>query len=1388
MRRSKLAVLAVLAVLAAVLSPPGGAQAQPAPDPGETAYDRTVWLVDRSIRSVRIDDAELARARSSGRSTHAVVQLHRLPASGDLQRLQELGITPLAYLNGRNGLGTAYLAGLSRTVADPQQLAGLVRGVHPLLPRDKIDPELGRRAGASDVVISFFADVSDAEATAVLTAALVSARRTSTNTFEASLSSGQVQRLATEDIVQFLAPAAELGQLELTNSRTLSNIDPLQQLDVPSGTYFGLSGLGVEVSVHDNGIDNAHGDFANRIIRAQAMSGDHGTHVASIVAGSGAMSDQNDDGGTANNGTALQWRGVAPQARITTTGTQTAHDAGTMTTAIVTDGADVSNHSYAYNSGEYDGNMQAIDRIIRGDEPGIPARPMVFSAGNGGTAGQFSPNSGYFALTKGCKNCLMVANLQNNGALNGGSSQGPTPDGRLKPDLGANGTSVTAAGASVDANGNSTPATGNSYKVKGGTSMATPVVTGTIALMLQSYAQTFGVDLNTTRPRPATLKALLLQGAVDQAGTASGTNPDTGNATVYGPGPDWATGYGLLDAQSSVGLIATKRFVEDDISVVNHTDEHLVSVVPGQSELKVTLAWDDLPGTPNANHAAASLVNDLDLLLVGPQGQVVRPLVLPAATQFDCDGDSTNGTQTGTAGCTNPDPGPWPSTTTAIDAAPGTDRLNNLEQVVVANPPAGLWRARVSVLNTDTSIRLPMGTGQTYSLAGVTADRADLTVSKTDSPDPAIAGEQLYYGVQVRNDGPATARDATVVDVLPAGVSYVTNTLPGGCVEDPVRTLTCSLGDLQSGQTTSFTIKVAIDPGLVADNGGTLSIFNTASAASTTPDSDSSDNTVTIGTIVEDSADLGVSKICKPDRHLQAGQTGTCTIYVDNAGPSHARDVVLRDSNLSDGAFTFGAVTSSQGTCTTSGGVITCELGTLPAASPTEPGRATVTVEVSANEEVDINDVADVRAATPDPNTANNVAEGQIHVSAVSDLTLTKSGPATAVAGTDVDYLLSIVNDGPSTARGVVIDDVAPAGVQILSVTGSDGATCNAGTPGNAALPSRCSFGDLAPGATRTMSVSVRVLPDTLGPIHNDARVSSDTFDDDLADNLATVRIDVEGVADLALSKLGSPGPVVAGRQLTYTMTVSNAGPSTAQSVSVSDELPAGTSFVSGVDGNGATVCALVQPGTVVCDLGSMQPNTSRTVYLTVLVAPSVPDGTVLTNSATISSVTSDPNQSDNTAVAPTSVSTEADLWLDKQAEKRSGNPSAVVGYSLVVHNDSGCETDAQSSPTPTCGDGGPSDALGITVTDTLPLDPKKVVVQYVSPQCTYTKATHTVTCTTDRVPAGALVTFVIEAQISGSVGTITNTADVTSTTVDPSASNNTNAATLVMKGGTGKK
>lgn len=660
----------------------------------------------------------------------------------------------------------------------------------------------------------------------------------------------------------------------------------------------------------------------------------------------------------------------------------------------------------------------------------------------------------------------------------------------------------------------------------------------------------------------------------------------------------------------------------------------------------------------------------------------------------------------------------------------------------------------------------------------------DVSVTKSDAPDPVYAGEDLTYTLTATNHGPATAEQVTLIDTLPTGVQFLN---APDCTQ-AAGVVTCTLGEMLAGQTLQRAIQVHVPAGFLGTATSSVITNSVTATLANQSDTNPANNTATETTTVKALADLAVTKVCKPDSTAPAGTAGFCDIHVDNLGPSDAVGVELTDVLTSATPFSVTAVTvTPSGTCApTTGGpattiTITCDLDVEPAG-----GRSTLRVSVTADDLAEVNDVATVTSPTPDPVGSNNQAQGTVVFTGSADLNLTKDGPASVVAGTALTYTLTVRNDGPSTAAAVTLTDTLPAGVSFTSVTTTDG-NCTYGQP--TARDLRCNLGSLASGATAVVTVNAVVAPDVVpGTILvNDADVTSATADPDNGDNLASVSTSVSGSADLSVTKTDSPDPVIAGELLTYTVTASNAGPSTAFDALITDTLPAGTTFVSGVDDNGTMVCTLVQQATVRCAIGTLNPGQTATVQITVHVDPSVPDGTTLTNTATVASTTPDPDSGNNEATATTSVDTSADLWLDKQATLRAGNPAPAVIYTLVVHNDQGCESDAQSTPTPTCGDGGPSDAQTVVVTDTLPLTAKKLVVQYVSPQCVYTESTHSVECIATTVPAGATVTFVIEAQVQGSVGTILNTATVTSTTPDPTASNNTNAASIVVKGGTGK-
>ncbi len=195
--------------------------------------------------------------------------------------------------------------------------------------------------------------------------------------------------------------------------------------------------------------------------------------------------------------------------------------------------------------------------------------------------------------------------------------------------------------------------------------------------------------------------------------------------------------------------------------------------------------------------------------------------------------------------------------------------------------------------------------------------------------------------------------------------------------------------------------------------------------------------------------------------------------------------------------------------------------------------------------------------------------------------------------------------------------------------------------------------------------------------------VTSDTPDIDPSNNADNADTSIVSEADLELSKTGDPATVNAGEQVTYTIVVTNSGPGIAQSVDVKDALPPGISLdkATVVRSNGSAPATC---GGAVCQVGDMAVGEVITVTVVGDVDPSVPDGTVLTNSATVFSDSQDPNPNDNTDTAETAVNAEADIDVTKVDLTDPVAPGGGVLYQIVVSN------------------AGPSDAQNVIVTDTL--------------------------------------------------------------------------------------
>lgn len=509
---------------------------------------------------------------------------------------------------------------------------------------------------------------------------------------------------------------------------------------------------------------------------------------------------------------------------------------------------------------------------------------------------------------------------------------------------------------------------------------------------------------------------------------------------------------------------------------------------------------------------------------------------------------------------------------------------------------------------------------------------ADLSITKSDSPDPVIAGKELYYTLTVKNNGPDVASSITVKDTLPSQVSYVTSSNPNCSAVGQV--VTCGVPDLASGASYSFQIKVAVHTNAAA--GGPTTIFNTADVSSDeTLDPDMSNNSATEATTVEDQADLAVTKLCKPDTSPSAGQPINCTVFVDNNGPSDARGVILTDSILGSSPFTVSNIVTSQGTCgpafpaVTSSQQFICNLGVLQAATTSQPGRATITYTVTSSEAQDINNEASVRSDTPDPDASNNDAIVTLTVSGVADLSLTKTGPVSVVAGTPITWSLSLSNAGPSTAKNVVVTDNVPAGVVITSVSGTGGASCSTGVPGVPIQPTTCGFGSLASGASRTMTINATVKSGTKGSLENDARISSDTFDANNANDLTSSLTAVTQSADLAIGLTSDPTPAQGYKPSTtihYNVTVDNNGPSDADAVAVTVTLPPLKSGFYVKDDGGCTLSNV----TLTCPMGTfVASGPTKSIFIDWFVQGA--KGPV-TTTASVGSSTPDPSAANNTA------------------------------------------------------------------------------------------------------------------------------------------------------------
>ncbi len=742
--------------------------------------------------------------------------------------------------------------------------------------------------------------------------------------------------------------------------------------------------------------------------------------------------------------------------------------------------------------------------------------------------------------------------------------------------------------------------------------------------------------------------------ATQNSGPAGGcsTNTTGGTTTVFCSISALASG---ASAQFTiVGTIPSTATGTLNNTVTVSTDSYDSNLANNSATASTAVTTSaDLAVTKSAPATAvtgANVTYTISLTNNGPSSASTVSLsdVLPAATTFVSSTQNSGPAFT----CSTPSPGASGSITcTAATLVSGTTATFSFVVQIAASTPAGSVISNTASVSSSTSD--PNAGNNSATASTTTSVSSDVSVNKT-SPATSAAGSNITYTITVTNGGPSTATTLSLSDPLPANVTFVSESQTSGpafvCATPGIGatgTITCTAATLAPGASSVFSLVVKLDPAVAS--GTTTS--NTAAISSGSADSNPANNSSTTTVTASQSADLSVSKTGSAT--VTAGSNITYSVSLTNNGPSNAATVSLSDAIPANTTFVSAAPTSGP----VSGPAFTCTspavggTGTIVCSAPSLIAGGSVVFSIvvktspGANGTV-ISNTASAASATPDPVPANNSSTFGTSAGAVADLAIVKTAPATAIAGSNLTYSVTLTNNGPSDAAGVTFTDAIPANATFFSEAQTSGPafTCTLPAAGGSGTIS-CTSPILATGASAIFSIVVRSSPAAPSGtvISNTVTTSSVSTDSTPANNTSTATTTVSTSADLGITKTG-PASAGAGSDISYALTLTNFGPSDAAAVSLTDTLPANATFVSATQTGGpAFSCTTPAPGgtgLVLCTAPSLSASSVATFNVVIRLPINTPVGTVITNSASVSSTTADANPANNTASISTTSST----------------------------------------------------------------------------------------------------------------------------------------------------
>ncbi len=560
---------------------------------------------------------------------------------------------------------------------------------------------------------------------------------------------------------------------------------------------------------------------------------------------------------------------------------------------------------------------------------------------------------------------------------------------------------------------------------------------------------------------------------------------------------------------------------------------------------------------------------------------------------------------------------------------------------------AALRLARLA--SASALLGLALFAGMLFNAAPAAA-QADLAVtSDTAAPTTIAPGGQITYTVVVVNNGPNTATAPKVSMNTPPDTTYVSAAKSAGggnwTLVNPgvggtgAITFTRNT-NMGNGSTTTFTFVVQVDPPPPpAPANGTV-ITQSVSISSTTADPNPANNNATANVTVQ-TPDLSVTETAAPNP-VATGANITYTETVTNNSATLAANGATLTQNTPAGTL-FQSVTPPAGwTCGTQPAVggtgsIVCTANGAFAASASVNFTVVVTVSPEAVVGSTITNSVTVSESGTDPNLANNTATASVQVQG-ADLSMTQVASATAIApGATITYTETVSNNGPNTATGAVLYQQTPPNTTFASITPPAGWTCGTapavGGTGTVLCSASAAMASNTTTGSFTFVVTVNAAAVAGTSIVNSADVTSQTSDPVSSNNATTtsVLVEITGDADLSVSMTASPTPVFISSSLTYTIQIQDLGLSNTADGTLTDTIPAGTTFVSAATTQGS--CS--GTSTVTCALGAITRGTTITVAITV-TAPATP--TTLTNTSTVTSSTTDPVAANNSSTVLTVV------------------------------------------------------------------------------------------------------------------------------------------------------